>query len=130
MTTMSEGYIYIVCAECGEYSDKSEWLVRAFTFKDEADEYRRRCENYAKNPPPEADKYAEYDSDEYKAYKSWESLNPYDDKFSSYWDTPIYSVTEVLVGWPTSIIAQERLRADEAAKRKAEQKTRAIMLDD
>lgn len=43
--------IFIVFGASGEYSDATEWAVRAFATKQEADEWQARCAEAARNRP-------------------------------------------------------------------------------
>jgi hypothetical protein len=129
MTTMSEDVIYVIMGEAGEYSDSRQWIVRAFFDEDEARRYEDMLDDYIKQRPNES----RYD-DGWKTRPSWTAWmngNPYDDQFASNADDgPAYVIVSVPIGWPTKILELEKQRAEEVAKRKAEQKTRAIMLDD
>lgn len=40
--------VYVVRGSTGEYSDRSEWLVRAFINEDAAKDYAERCGQHAR----------------------------------------------------------------------------------
>lgn len=43
--------IFVVSGTSGAYSDRHEWLVKAFTTLRAAEEFRRQCESFTNNPP-------------------------------------------------------------------------------
>jgi hypothetical protein len=126
---MTEDVIYVIVGEAGQYSDRREWIVRAFLEEEEARRYETLLDEYIKRRPNVSRYTTRWDIN--PEWDVWANSNPYDDQFASEADDgPQYAIYTVPIGWPTKVLEIEKQRAEEAAKKTAERKTRAILLDD
>lgn len=98
--------VYVVVGEEGSYSDRSEWLVAAYTDCEQADRHVKRCERYiaeirakydpltVKNPMTEDGK-REYGRIVYARYDALEA-HPFDQQCPKCYEVS-YHVVEVPV---------------------------------
>lgn len=54
--------IFVLFGHTGEYSDRQEWLVKAFVSQTLAEEVRDRCNAYAKAAPDDWDEREKYEA--------------------------------------------------------------------
>ena len=78
---------HVVFGECGEYSDYSMWIVRAFVGKAEAERFAAECQRIHDDERGVGNYYG-----------AWK--HPLDPKGHQRWDAVRYSVAEVPAGWP------------------------------
>ena len=82
--------VFVVFGMSGEYSDRSEWPVRAYESQAEAQACVDRCNAYAKTAPPD-----DYTPGAWDRRKQWTSLNPDDPSMTCYSGGTEYGLYEI-----------------------------------
>lgn len=85
--------IYIVTGATGEYSDRSEWLIRAYTNEAQAREHVMNAENWYRQNVLNGKKKLSWD-DYLKRSGEW-GINPYDPKMEVDYTGTYYFLQEV-----------------------------------